>query len=254
MRFVDSHCHLAMHEEADAALERAREAGVTGFLVPATTLDDAPAAVAVAERNEDVWAAVGFHPHEAKDFDDRAESIIDGLLAKKRVIAVGEIGLDYHYDHSPREMQKKVMVRHLDLARSNDLPVIIHNRESTDDLLEILSGEDGRDIRGVLHSFTETWEVAERLIDLGFYISFSGIVTFRSADALREAARRVPRERTLIETDTPYLAPVPHRGKKNEPAWVVKVAEQLADLWGVGLDEVAEVTTRNFETLFGVRV
>ena len=254
MRFIDSHCHLAMHDEADAALERAREAGVCGFLVPGTNLDDADAAVAVAERNDDVWAAVGFHPHEAKDFDDAAEATIDGLLSKERVVAVGEIGLDYHYDYSPREVQKSVMLRHLELARAHELPVIIHNRESTDDLLEILSGDEGRDVRGVLHSFTESWDVAERLIDLGFYISFSGIVTFRSAEALREAARRVPPERALIETDTPYLAPVPHRGKKNEPAWVVKVAEQLADLWGVSVDEVADVTTRNFETLFGVRV
>ena len=254
MRFVDSHCHLAMHDEADAALERARETGVCGFLVPGTTLDDADAAVAVAERNDDVWAAVGFHPHEAKDFDEAAEATIDRLLSKERVVAVGEIGLDYHYDYSPRDVQKSVMSRHLELARAHDLPVIIHNRESTDDLLEILSGDEGRGVRGVLHSFTESWDVAEKLIDLGFYISFSGIVTFRSAEALREAARRVPPERALIETDTPYLAPVPHRGKKNEPAWVVNVAEQLADLWGVSVDEVADVTTRNFETLFGVRV
>ncbi len=254
MGFIDSHCHLAMHEEADAALARAREAGVSGFLVPGTTLDDVHAAVALAEHNEDVWAAVGFHPHDAKDFDADAEATIETLLAKERVVAVGEIGLDYHYDYSPRDVQKNVMRRHLDLARAHDLPVIIHNRESTEDLLEILSGEDGRGVRGVLHSFTETWDVAEKLIELGYYISFSGIVTFRSADALREAARRVPPERTLIETDTPYLAPVPHRGKKNEPAWVVEVAEQWAGLWGVGVDEVAEVTTRNVETLFDVRV
>lgn len=253
-RYVDSHCHLSMHEEGDAALARARKGGVRGFLVPGTKLEDAPGAIALAERHPDVWAAVGFHPHEARDYDDDAEKTIDGMLAGDRIVAVGEIGLDYHYDHSPRDVQVRVLVRQLELAKKHALPAIIHNRESTDDLVSILSGSDAAGVRGVLHSFTESYEVATRLIDLGWYISFSGIVTFRNADELRSVAKRLPPDRVLIETDTPYLAPVPHRGKTNEPSFVGHIAEMLAELWRLPLDEVADVTTRNFEDLFGVSV
>ncbi len=252
--FVDSHCHLAMHDGAEAALAQARKAGVHGFLVPGTKLEDAPAAVAVAKRHPDVWAAVGFHPHEARDFDDAAERSITSMLSLDSVIAVGEIGLDYHYDYSPRDVQQDVLVRQLGLATSHRLPAIIHNRESTEDLVSILSGDAGKDVRGVLHSFTESYEVATKLIDLGWYISFSGILTFRNADALRDVAKRLPPDRVLIETDTPYLTPVPHRGKTNEPAFVSFIAETLGQLWRLPLDEVADVTTRNFEDLFGVAV
>jgi TatD DNase family protein len=256
MRFTDSHCHLTMSESstADAILDRARVEGVVGVVVPATHLQDAPNAVAVAHKHAHVWAAVGFHPHEAKDCDDAAFAGIERLAGDPRVVAVGEVGLDYHYDHSPRDVQRAVLLRHIDLARRIDKPVIIHNRESTDDLLALLTGDDARGVRGILHSFTESADVALRLIDTGYYISFSGIVTFRSADALRECARVLPHDRVLIETDTPYLAPVPFRGKENEPAYVVKVAEQLAALWQKDLGYVAERTTANFEAAFGVKI
>jgi TatD DNase family protein len=251
---VDSHCHVSLHEGGEEALARARKAGVRGFLVPGTKLEDAPEAVAVAGRHRDVWAAVGLHPHEAKDLDDAAEAAIDSMLGGDRVVAVGEIGLDHHYDYSPRDVQRSALVRQLALARKHGLPAIIHNRESTDDLVAILAGEEARGVRGVLHSFTESYEVAARLIDLGWYISFSGILTFRNADALRSVAKRLPPDRVLVETDTPYLAPVPHRGRPNEPAFVAYVAETLAGLWMLPLDEVADTTTRNFEDLFGVSV
>jgi TatD DNase family protein len=256
MRFTDSHCHLTMSESAtaDAILDRARAEGVVGVVVPGTHLQDAPNAVAVAQKHAHVWAAVGFHPHEAKDCDDAAFAEIERLAGDPRVVAVGEVGLDYHYDHSPRDVQRAVLLRHIDLAKRIDKPVIIHNRESTDDLLALLMGEEARGARGILHSFTESAEVATRLIDAGYYISFSGIVTFRSADALRECARVLPHDRVLIETDTPYLAPVPFRGKENEPAYVVKVAEQLAALWQKDLAYVAERTTANFEAAFGVKI
>src|SRR5216684_730790 len=250
MIFTDSHCHLTM-SDADAVLARARACGVRGFVVPGTKLDDAPQAVAVAEKNDDVWAAVGFHPHEAKDCDDAAFAEIERLAASPRVVAIGECGLDYHYMHSPRETQIAVFERHIDLAKRSDKPIIVHNRESTADMVEILTRGGGR---GILHSYTENAEVARRLIDLGYYISFSGIVTFRSAEPLRDCARQLPRDRVLIETDTPYLAPVPYRGKDNEPAFVVKVAELLAGLWGRPLGEVAERTTANFERAFRVKV
>ncbi len=236
---------------ADAAvvLARAREQGVRGYVVPGTKLDDAPQAVAIAQQHDDVWAAVGFHPHEAKDCDDVAFATIVTLSEDPRVVAIGECGLDYHYMHSPRETQRQVLLRHIALAKSRDLPVIIHNRESTDDMLELLPPG-----KGILHSFTEDYEVAKKLIDRGYFISFSGIVTFRTAESLRDCAKRLPHDRVLIETDTPYLAPVPFRGRDNEPAYVIKIAELLASLWSVPLEDVAAQTTANFERAFSVRL
>jgi len=248
MRFTDSHCHLTM-ADADSALARAREQSVRGFLVPGTKLGDAPQAITIAQLNADVWAAVGFHPHEARDCDDAAFKKIEKLAAEPRVVAIGEIGLDYHYMHSPREKQIEVFEKHIALGKSIDKPIIVHNRESNEDLLKILPKG-----KGILHSFTESYEMATQLIDRGYYISFSGILTFRSAEALRDCARRLPHDRVLIETDTPYLAPVPFRGKENEPAYVIKIAELLASLWNVPLEEVAEGTTQNFEAAFAVKV
>ena len=248
MIFTDSHCHLTM-SDAGSALARAREAGVHGFVVPGTKLSDAPEAVAVAKSNDDVWAAVGFHPHEAKDCDDAAFAEIERLASEPRVVAIGECGLDYHYMHSPRETQIAVFERHLDLARRMDKPIIVHNRESTDDMVAILSASGAR---GILHSFTESEAVARKFIEAGYFIAFSGIVTFRSAGSLRACAKALPHDRVLIETDTPFLAPVPFRGRDNEPAYVVKVAELLATLWSVPVDEVAARTTANFESAFGV--
>ncbi|MEA2571593.1 MAG: TatD DNase family protein [Acidobacteriota bacterium] len=250
MIFTDSHCHLTMSDGA-ANLDRARAQNVRGFVVPATKLDDAPQAVALAKQHDDVWAAVGFHPHEAKDCDDAAFAEIERLAADDRVVAIGECGLDFHYNHSPRETQIAVLERHLDLARRLRKPVIIHNRESTPEMLEIL----GRDpLPGILHSFTETRDVALQLVALGYYISFSGIVTFRTAESLREAARAVPHDRVLIETDTPFLAPVPFRGRDNEPAYVIKIAELLASLWEKPVEYVAVATTANFERAFSVKL
>jgi len=235
--------------DANAALGRAREQGVRGYVVPATKLDDAQQSVDIANANDDVWCAVGFHPHEAKDCDDAAFATIEQLAKGEKVVAIGECGLDYHYMHSPREMQRAVLERHIDLAKRLDKPVIIHNRESTDDMVEILSRAGAR---GVLHSYTESLDVAKTFIDAGYYISFSGIVTFRSAESLRDVARSLPHDRVLIETDTPYLAPVPFRGKDNEPAFVIKIAELLASLWSKPIEYVAERTTANFEAAFAV--
>jgi len=251
--FTDSHCHLTM-SDAEANLTRARELGVRGFVVPATKLDDAPQCVAIAGKYDDVWAAVGFHPHEAKDCDDEAFGEIRRLARMHRVVAIGECGLDYHYDFSPRAVQREVLMRHIALAKELDLPIVIHNRESTADLLDLLTSDEARGARGILHSYTEELEPAKKLIDLGYVISFSGIVTFKSADMLRGVAKALPHDRVLIETDTPYLAPVPYRGKENEPAYVIKVAELLARLWEVPVEEVAAQTTATFERVFGVEV
>jgi TatD DNase family protein len=256
MILADSHCHLATigREAEEAILSRAREAGVRGFLVPGTTAADSSDAAAIGQRHADVWSAVGVHPHEAKDCDEAAFLKIAALSSEERVVAIGEVGLDYHYMHSPAETQREVFMRHVALAKQRDLPLSIHNRESTDDLIDLLWSAEASGARGVLHSFTESAEIARKLVDRGFYISFSGILTFRTAESLREAARVLPRDRVLIETDTPYLAPVPHRGKKNEPGYVAHVAETLATLWGVPAEEAARITTENFETLFRVSV
>ncbi len=253
MRFTDSHCHLTMADAA-ANLERARAEGVVGVVVPGTKLEDAPAAIDIARQHDDVWAAVGFHPHEAKDCDDSAFATIERLAREDRVVAIGEIGLDYHYMHSPRETQREVFMRHIALAKSLDLPVIVHNRQSTDDLVELLTSGDAKGARGILHSYTESLDVAKKLIEIGYFISFSGILTFRTAESLREVARALPHDRVLIETDTPYLAPVPFRGRDNEPAFVIKIAELLAKLWGRDIEEVGSRTTSNFESAFGVRL
>jgi len=253
MIFTDSHCHLTM-SNAEANLVAARIAGVRGFVVPGTKREDAPQAVAIAQQHADVWAAVGFHPHDAKDCDDAAFAEIERLAREPRVVAIGECGLDYHYDYSPRDVQRAVFERHIELAKTLDKPIIVHNRESTADMVEILSRSPAIGIRGILHSYTESLDVARRLVDLGYFISFSGIVTFKSAESLREAARGLPHDRVLIETDTPYLAPVPYRGRDNEPAYVVAVAELLAKLWGVSVERVAEQTTANFERVFSVKL
>src|SRR5205085_12368281 len=187
--------------------------------------DDAPQALALAKQHDDVWAAVGFHPHEAKDCDDAAFAEIERLAQADRVVAIGECGLDFHYNHSPRETQIAVLERHLDLARRLKKPVIIHNRESTPEMLDILGRAP---LPGILHSFTESRDVALQLVELGYYISFSGIVTFRTAESLREAARAVPHDRVLIETDTPCLAPVPFRRRRNYSAYLGTIAGRPA--------------------------
>jgi TatD DNase family protein len=248
--FTDSHCHLTM-SNAEANLAAARAAGVGGFVVPGTNLKDAPQAVQIGQQNDDVWSAVGFHPHDAKDCDDAAFAEIARLAREERVVAIGEIGLDYHYMHSTRETQRAVFERHIALAKELDKPIIVHNRESTGDMVEVLTGSGAR---GILHSYTESLEIAKQLVDLGFVISFSGIVTFRNAEPLREVARGLPHDAVLIETDTPYLAPVPFRGRDNEPAYVIKIAELLATLWGVPVERVAEQTTQNFERVFSVKL
>jgi len=250
MIFTDSHCHLTM-SNAEANLAAARAAGVRGFVIPATKLDDAPQAIAIAQANDDCWSAVGFHPHDAKHCDDAAFAEIERLACEPKVVAIGEIGLDYHYDHSPRDVQRSVFERHIALAKSLDKPIIVHNRESTEDMVETLTRSGAR---GILHSYTESLDVARKLVDHDFFISFSGIVTFRTAESLREVARALPHDRVLIETDTPYLAPVPYRGRDNEPAYVIAIAELLAKLWDVPLERVAEQTTANFERAFSVRL
>jgi TatD DNase family protein len=235
-------------------LSRARAAGVERFLVPGTTPADSAQAVAIAAAHEGVSAAVGVHPHEAKDFDpDRDGPGLEAMTLAPQVAAVGEVGLDFHYDLSPRGKQVEVLEWMLDLARRRGLPVILHNRESGPELLALLERLGPRENAGVFHSFTETAEYGRRVLDLGYRVSFSGMITFRAADNVREAAAGLPLDALLVETDSPYLAPVPHRGNRCEPAFVVETAKKLGEIHGVGLERVAEATTANYERLFARR-
>ena len=211
-------------------------------------------AVALAESHKDIFAAVGVHPHDAKLFDEAAEQKLVNLIKKSaRVIAWGEIGLDYHYDHSPREVQREVFRRQLRLARTADLPVVIHSRAADEDTIAILREELADYNRGgVMHCFGGSLSMAESAIDLGFFISFAGNLTFKKAESLREVARQLPLDRLMIETDCPYLTPVPFRGKRNEPARVVETARCLAELHDETLEEIGRITSENFGKLFGV--
>jgi TatD DNase family protein len=253
MKLCDSHGHLQMLEAARRGeiLARAREAGVEKILIPGTTVEDSRRAVEAAEAEPGLYAAVGIHPHEAADFDaDRDLRIFEDLLRSPRVVAVGEIGLDYHYDHSPRPVQVAALAAQLDFARERGLPVLLHNRESGREMMELLLSRGPRDGAGVFHSFTESAAYGEEAIRLGYKISFSGMITFKAAENIRAAARGLPLAEMLVETDAPFLAPVPHRGKPGEPAFVRETAAKLAEVKGVSLEEVAGQTTANFERLF----
>jgi TatD DNase family protein len=234
-----------------AMLERARAVGVARFLTPGTTLEDSAEAVDLAQRHEGVLAAVGIHPHEAKDFDPaRDGAALEALARRDRVAAIGEVGLDFHYDLSPRGKQVEVLEWMLDLAARLGLPAILHNRESGAEMLEILRRRPPRDRPGVFHSFTENAAYGKSALDLGYLVSFSGMITFRAADNIREAAAGLPLHEMLVETDSPFLAPVPHRGKSSEPAHVLETAKKLAEVKGIGIESVAGTTTANFDRLF----
>lgn len=256
---VDSHCHLdrldlAAHGGSlDAALAAARARGVGRFLCIGISADNAAAVRELAESHADVYCSIGVHP---LDLEPGAEPALDWLLHEldhPRVVAIGETGLDYHYQPEAATLQQASFRLHLEAAQQTGKPVIVHTREARQDTLGMLRAADLAQA-GVLHCFTEDWDMAKAALDLGYYISLSGIVTFRNAEALREVARRIPADRLLVETDAPYLAPVPHRGKPNLPEYVRDVAEFLAGLRGVAFETLAEQTTANFQRLFPLAV
>lgn len=247
---IDSHCHIDpayFPEGPDVALERARAAGVSGFVAIGVGQDltQARHVVEVAARRSDVWAAVGVHPHDAKVLDAPMEEELRRLARAHKVVALGEIGLDYHYMHSPREVQQAVFRRLVGMARELRLPIVVHTREAAADTLAILEAEGARDVGGIIHCFSEDRPFAERALDLDFDLSFSGIVTFKNARAIHEVAAWAPRERILIETDSPYLAPVPLRGKPCEPSYIVHTARRVAELRGTSFEDLAAQTSEN---------
>lgn len=260
---IDSHCHIdgdAFDGDRDDVVRRAKDAGITAMLNVGTGdphSDDFRKAVAVAEKYESVFASVGVHPHDAKLYDDAAERhLVELATSSEKVIAWGEIGLDFYYDHSPRDVQQDVFRRQIRKARELDLPIIVHSRDANDETVEIIREECSRgDFRGgIMHCFGGTPSMAESLMKLGFLISFAGNVTFKKADDLRDAARVVPLEKLLVETDCPFLTPVPFRGKRNEPAYVEHTARFLAEFYGVEFDALAAQTTRNFLDFFQIRL
>lgn len=252
---IDTHAHLEMREfndDRDDVIKRAREAGVEYIITIGTTIESSRDAVMLAEKHDFIYAAVGIHPHEVKDILHPAYEILRRLAKHKKVVAYGEVGLDYHYEHSPRSDQKRKFRDMLREARELDLPVIIHDRDAHEDTLRILSEEWSPDLGGVMHCFSGDLEMAGKVIEMGFSLSVAGPVTFPKAESLREVVRQIPIEHILIETDSPYLAPQPMRGKRNEPAYVRHAAEAIAKIKGLSFDDVSRITSFNAMQLFGI--
>lgn len=255
LSLVDSHCHLdrldldKLGGDLDGVLDTARRHGVTHMLCVCIDMENVQAVMALAQRYTQVFASVGVHPNERDTRDPEARELVR-LAESAKVVAIGETGLDYHYGKGDLNWQRERFRRHIRAARESGKPLIIHSRDAREDTIRIMREEGAREVGGVMHCFTEDWTMAEHAMELDFYISFSGIVTFRNADALREVAQRVPLERMLVETDAPYLTPVPYRGKSNQPAYVRHVAERIAELRDESLESIARTTTDNFFNLF----
>ena len=256
--WVDAHCHLQLEigearfspDDADAQVVRAREAGVEWMVCVGTGLDTSTQALELASRYDDVYATVGLHPHDAKELDDAWSGLV-AIGGADRCVAIGEAGFDLHYEHSPRGEQEEAFRRQIQLAKSVDRPLMIHSRNAWDDTFRVLDRE-GVPERTIFHCFTGGPDEARAALDRGCYLSFSGIVSFKTADDVRAAAALVPADRMLVETDSPYLAPAPHRGRPNEPAFVAIVGAALAAARGVGAEEIATVTRENAARVFGV--
>lgn len=251
---VDSHCHLdfdRFDEDLNDVVARARAAHVSHMVTIATTLAGFDKVFGVAERFDNIFCSVGVHPHEAEQEPDTSADDLVRRSKHAKVVGIGETGLDYFYDHSPRDIQKSCFVAHIKAAQQTGLPLIVHTRDADDDMASILTTHmKQKPFKGVLHCFSSSRTLAEVAIDLGLYISFSGILTFKNAQELRDIAHDVPLDRLLVETDAPFLAPIPNRGKRNEPSFVVHTLNKLADVHGMKPDEMAALTTKNFFTLF----
>ena len=252
---VDTHCHLTdarFEDDRDAVIARALEAGLTHMVAVGGggPVEASEQALELARRHPFLRSTAGIHPHDAKNFDAATEARVAALLGERECVAVGETGLDFYYNHSPADVQKDALARHIALSRRFDKPIVLHCRDAEAELREVLASEAPGGIRGVVHCFTGSYDDARWYLDYGLLISFSGILTFPKSESMRETAARLPLDRLMVETDSPYLAPAPHRGKRNEPAFVARVAERLADVQQTTLDKVLEATGRNAADLF----
>ncbi|KAB7704320.1 YchF/TatD family DNA exonuclease [Bacillus aerolatus] len=249
----DTHVHLnaeQYNDDIDEVIERAKEAGVSNMVVVGFDRPTIHKALDLIEMHDFLYASVGWHPVDAIDMTDDDLLLLEELAEHPKVVALGEMGLDYHWDKSPKDIQKEVFRKQIQLAKKVKLPIIIHNREATQDIVDILKEEDAEEVGGIMHCFSGSVETARECIDMNFYISLGGPVTFKNAKKPKEVAADIPLEKLLIETDCPYLAPHPYRGKRNEPAYVKLVAEQIAELKGLSYEEVAQSTTENARKLF----
>jgi TatD DNase family protein len=252
---VDTHCHIdadRFDDDRPAILARARDAGVEAFINVGCDSQSSKRSLGLAATHPDVWAAVGHHPHEARHAGAHFEDELFALAAHRRCVAIGECGLDFHYDHSPRDVQRDVFARQIDVARQVKKPLVLHIREAFDEALVILAAHKAHEVSGVFHCFTGTVDQARRALDLGFTLSLPGVVTFKNAGELVEVAKLVPRDRVVVETDAPYMAPAPHRGKRNEPAFVSHTAAFVAEVRGEDRLAFIEATGQNARRLFGL--
>lgn len=262
IELIDTHCHLNFHkynDDRDAVIHRAKEAGVNRVIIPAIDLESCQEAIDLSDQYDGIYTAVGIHPNSTTDFDETMLKAVREWSSHEKVVSIGEIGLDYHWDKSPKDVQRKAFEQQLDLASELELPVIIHNREASNDVLDVLESwattlpASLKDRPGVLHSFSAPLEIADRALAIGFYLGFTGPITFKKADDLRDIAAIVPLNRILIETDGPFLTPHPYRGKRNEPAYVQYMAETLSELHHITFEEMAKHTTSNAEILFNIQ-
>ncbi|MFC4389298.1 TatD family hydrolase [Gracilibacillus marinus] len=251
----DTHVHLNVHqfdEDRKEVITRAKEAGVTHMVVVGFDHETIPKAIELAEENEHMYAAIGWHPVDAIDLTEKELAWIEELAEHPKVVAIGEMGLDYHWDKSPKDIQKEVFRKQIALAKRVKLPIIIHNREATEDIIRILEEENAHEVGGIMHCYNDSVTYVEKCLAMNFYISLGGPVTFKNATLPKEVAKIVPADKLLIETDCPFLAPHPNRGKRNEPAYVSLVAEKIAELRNVSYDELCQQTTENAKRLFQI--
>lgn len=252
---IDTHAHLnaeQYNDDVEEVMKRAKENGVEKIVVVGFDRPTIEKAMALTEANEFIYACIGWHPVDAIDMTDEDLAWIEELSTHPKVVALGEMGLDYHWDKSPKEIQKEVFRKQIRLAKKVKLPIVIHNREATSDIVDILKEEDASEVGGIMHCFSGSVETARECVNMNFFISLGGPVTFKNAKKPKEVAAEIPLEWLLVETDCPYLTPHPHRGKRNEPGYVKLVAEEIANIKGVSFDEVARVTTENAKKLFGI--
>ncbi|TDI89293.1 MAG: TatD family deoxyribonuclease [Candidatus Dadabacteria bacterium] len=249
---IDSHAHLVSLENLPEVLQRAQENNINKIVSISSDIPSTEATISLAEEYDYIFATTGVHPHSADQMSEEVLIGIDHFAENDKVVAIGETGLDYFYMNSEKEVQIDSFTEHIRLGKKHNLPIIIHVRNADQDMIEILTKESAADTPGVIHCFTGDYDTAKKYLDLGYYISFSGIVTYKRSEELREAAKKIPKDKILIETDSPYLAPVPHRGKPNEPSYVKHVAETISDVRGISFDEIAEITKANAEKLFRI--